>query len=69
MSHRAKGLRAKLGWGITMLEEARDRLKKYRADEDHAKSLKLKGVQVRIDTTLLIAKELADKYHTRKEGK
>ena len=69
MSHRAKGLRAKLSWGITMLEEARDRLKKYRADEDHAKSLKLKGVQIRIDTTLLIAKELKDRYHTRKEDK
>lgn len=69
MSHRAKGLRAKLSWGIAMLEEARDRLKKYRADEDHAKSLKLKGVQIRIDTTLLIAKELKDRYHTRKEDK
>lgn len=69
MSHRAKGLKAKLGWGITMLEEAKDRLKKFRANEDHSKSLKLKGVQIRIDTTLLIAKELRDRYDTRKEVK
>lgn len=68
MSIRAKGLKAKLGWGIHLLEEAKDRLKKYRANEDHTKSLKLKCIQMRIDTCLVIAKELSESYGTRKEA-
>ncbi|NBO99846.1 MAG: hypothetical protein EBU90_06920 [Proteobacteria bacterium] len=67
MSVRAKGLKAKLGWGIHLLTEAKDRLKKFRATEDHTKNLKLKSIQIRIDTCLLLAKELSERYGNRKE--
>ncbi len=67
MSNRTKGVKAQIGWGIALLEEAQERLKKYRQAEDHGKNLKLKTIQMRIDMVLVIAKRLSKKYDTRKQ--
>jgi hypothetical protein len=67
MKHRTKGIKAEIGWSIALLEEAQERLRKYRQGEDHGKNLKLKTIQMRVDMVLVIAKRLQKKYDTRKQ--